>query len=271
MGRLQRKEVSISMASVLSNNISGGKITDCYPDPCYRCKETKFHICQDGDDLVAFCANEKCLKQDSDRSKEDARAEYLKRIERNEFGQIITGAEKFRMGSSYKNACLANWVAHLSVQSAVQYWTTNSKPFLISMGSPGTGKTYAAAAILNLLFEKKEEVYYTTHRRFIEEIHRAIEEGKSQHSVTDKISYKKFLILDDLGSATCTEWQKEMLLELIDRRYSNKDKTFITTNLSEKQLYEFLGDRTASRIFDKRNEIFTLWTEDNRRNPEFND
>jgi DNA replication protein DnaC len=134
------------------------------------------------------------------------------------------------------------------------------------MGNPGTGKTYLSASILNLLFEKKEEVFYTTHRRFIEEIHKAIEEGKTQHSVIDRLSYKKYLIFDDLGSSKCTEWQNEMVLELIDRRYSNENKTLITTNLNKKQISDILGERTASRIFDKKNETLEFWAKDQRQN-----
>jgi DNA replication protein DnaC len=254
------------MESVSNNNILGGKCTKTYPIPCFRCKGIFYHICKDGDDWVSFCGNQDCLNEDSNASKSIARDEYQKRVEKNDHGQSMTGAEKFNLGSSYKHACLSKWMADRVIQNIVNSWIKDYKPFLVLMGNPGTGKTYLSASILNLLFEKKEEVFYTTHRRFIEEIHKAIEEGKTQHSVIDRLSYKKYLIFDDLGSSKCTEWQNEMVLELIDRRYSNENKTLITTNLNKKQISDILGERTASRIFDKKNETLEFWAKDQRQN-----
>jgi DNA replication protein DnaC len=267
-GKILRKPVTLSMENVSNNGIYGGLVCETYPIPCYRCSGKKFHLWRDGDDYICFCANDACLKEDSEASKEIDRIERAKRLERNEHGQIMTGAEKFRLGLSYKNACLAKWIAPKAYQSITNLWLTDRKSFLIVMGNPGTGKTFLSASVLNYLFEKKEEVFYTTHRRFIEEIHRAIEEGKTQHSVIDKMAYKKFLIIDDLASATCTEWQVEMLLELIDRRYSDKLKTLITTNLDKNGLKETLGGRTYSRLFDYNNQFLEFWTEDNRLNEE---
>lgn len=256
------------MENVSNNNILGGKCTYEYPIPCSRCNGKFYHICRDGDDWVSFCGNEKCSKEISEASKAIAREEYVRRQEKNEYGVVITGAEKFMMGSDYKNACLARWTAPREFQSIASSWIKDLKPFLVVMGSKGVGKTFLSAAILNLLFEQKDEVYYTTHRRFIEEIQRGIEEGKTQHSIIDKISYKKYLIIDDLGAARCSDWQQEMILELIDRRYSNQDKTLITTNLNKNQISEVLGERTASRMFDYKNAKLEFWTKDKRQNPD---
>jgi DNA replication protein DnaC len=269
MGKLKISPVSMSMANVSNDKRFGGLITLDYPVPCFRCQKKVFHICKDGDDWVAFCSNNKCLNDDCLASRAIANTEYAKKKEKNEYGQVITGAEKFGMGSSYKNACLAKWVAPRSCQDIANFWMKDFKPFLVVMGNPGTGKTYLSAAILNMLFENKNEVLYTTHRRFIEEIHRAIEDGKTQHSVIEKYSNKKYLIIDDLGAATCTDWQKEMILELIDRRYSDQCKTMITSNLNEKQIKEMLGQRTSSRLFDQKNAFLQFWTNDNRQDPEY--
>lgn len=267
-GKLKIQPVSLLMENVSDNGIFGGLCTKDYPKPCIRCKGTFFHICEDGDDWVSFCGNLSCLKEDSDASKAIAREEYARKQEKNEYGVVVTGAEKFMMGSSYKNACLARWTAPRESQAIASTWIKDQKPFLVVMGSKGTGKTYLSAALLNLLFEQKNEVYYTTHRRFIEEIQRGIEDGKTQHSIIDKISYKKYLIIDDIGAAKCSEWQQEMLLELIDRRYSNQDKTLITTNLNMKQIGEVLGERTSSRMFDYKNAKLEFWSSDKRLNPQ---
>lgn len=271
LGKLRIQPVSLSTEFVSNKEKLGGLFTTKYPIPCDRCNGSNFHICNDGDDLVAFCANEKCLSDDCTISKEITREEYLKRQERNDHGQIMTGAEKFGMGSSYKHACLVKWVAPESLQKIVVSWFNDARPFLVVMGNPGTGKTFLSAAILNYLFEKKQEVCYTTHRRFIEEIHRALEDGKTQHSVIDKYSYKKYLIIDDLGAATCSEWQQEMLLELLDRRYSDRLKTLVTSNLNRDQIKSDFGIRTHSRLFDQKNAIFEVWGNDKRQDASFSE
>ncbi len=257
------------MENVSNNGIMGGKSTNNYPIPCIRCTGNFFHLCKDGDDWVSFCGNDKCFQEDCEASKAISREEHKRKIERNEYGQEMTGAEKFMMGSSYKNACLSKWLADRSVHNIVNSWIKDFKPFLVALGSKGTGKTFLSASILNLLFEKKEEVHYTTHRRFIEEIHRAIEEGKTQHSVIEKIASKKYLIIDDLGATRSTEWQQEMILDLIDRRYSNGDKTLITSNLNKKEINDILGERTSSRIFDHKNAYLEFWTTDKRQYPDY--
>lgn len=182
---------------------------------------------------------------------------------------LQTGAEKFHLGRAYHQATLAKWIGQPDQHEIVSKWLTNQKPFLTLLGSPGTGKTYLAAAILNYLFDKGQEIAYITHRRFIEEIHFAMQDGKTQHSVLPRYSEKKYLIFDDLGSATCTDWQQEMILELVDRRYSDKQKTLITSNFTKDDLRIKLGKRTASRLMDIQNEVMEFWSTDRRTDPNF--
>lgn len=204
------------------------------------------------------------MKDDSEANKSKILKEFSNPKERNENGVIISGAEKFRLGFNYNNACLSSWRCPPQEQEKVSSWMKNAKPFLVMLGGCGTGKTYLCAAILNYYHEHDREIFYTTHRRFIEEIHRGIENGKTQHSVVNKMAEKECLILDDLGASQCTEWQQEMILELIDQRYSNARKTFITTNLTREEIKQRLGFRTESRIFDKNNQVINSWVEDCR-------
>lgn len=236
---------------------------------CKRCNKSEFTFCRDGDSYICFCLDSKCLKEDKEASKSKARQDKEKLVERNGMGIAMTGAEKFAVGMRYRTASVSSWVADQKHILSVYEWKSNEKPFLIITGRPGTGKTYAAAGILNYLFEKKFEVFFTTHRRFIQTLQEGIQDGNNQYFSIDKFSYKDFLIFDDLGSSTCSEWQKEMILELIDRRYSNKKKTLITTNFTKEEFSRFLGERTSSRILSSINEIIELPNEDRRENLEY--
>ena len=75
------------------------------------------------------------------------------------------------------------------------------------------------------------------------------------------------LVIDDLGSEPVYKnVTEEYLLMIINRRATNEFPTIITTNLTQEQLLDRYGDRTLSRINDKRRGIFLeLKGEDLRR------
>jgi IstB-like ATP binding protein len=228
---------------------------------CPRCKKSLFALFKEHFRYVCYCLEPACLTADRDASLAKKRGDAPKPKE--------TGAQKFHLGRTFHGAVLSKWIGDDKDKKRIQEWMTNAKPFLLVMGSPGTGKTYLSAAVLNFLHDGGNELAYVTHRRFIEEIHHAMQDGKTQHSVLPRYADKRFLILDDLGSATCTEWQQEMILELIDRRYGDKAKTVITTNFNKDELRLKLGPRTASRLLDSHNEVMEFWSTDRRNNPKF--
>ena len=58
------------------------------------------------------------------------------------------------------------------------------------------------------------------------------------------------LILDDLGAEKPSDWVKEQLYVIINRRYENMLPTIITTNCTMNELKDRIGERTASRIIE---------------------
>lgn len=263
-GEIKSEPVLLSDSLVSIDKLMGGKFCDNYPNACTRCKNTAHYICADGDYLIVFCADNQCLKIDSEVSKVRANKERLKAPSRDGKGNIVTGADKFKLGSMFKNASLARWMCDDNAMRIVNAWLHDTSSFLVILGNTGTGKTFLCASILNFFEEQKREIHYTNQRRFMSDIQKGFGENVTHEYSIDKISYKNILILDDLGAATNTEWQKEMLLDLIDKRYSFKKKTLITSNLNKDQLYELLGNRIASRILSKENHFLEIWQDDQR-------
>src|ERR1700733_3134866 len=140
---------NLSTEFVSLDKTCGGLITNNFPVPCDRCKKTVFCICKDGDDYIAFCNTDSCLEEDCAASRKIANEERIKNVERNKNGVVVTGAEKFHLGSGFTNACLSKWMASKTAQNSVSQWMKNDSPFLIILGNPGTGKTYASASVLN--------------------------------------------------------------------------------------------------------------------------
>lgn len=235
-----------------------------YPIGCPRCKGHNVNLAKDGNYFIVFCQNQDCLKADSEASKSQARKYYLTQQERDNRGLVITGAKKYNLGKLYENACLSKWTAPQKCQSIVNNWINNQNPFLVCTGGTGTGKTFLCSSVLNYLYEKHKEVEFTSHRQFIQRIQEYINDGKGQYQFIKKIADKEWLIFDDLGSAANTCWQQEMILELVDMRYSNQKKTLITTNLTPDEMVDCLGERVFSRLFEKNNMKIELWTADRR-------
>jgi DNA replication protein DnaC len=249
----------LSQADIKESDIvKGGLITKNLPFECPICKGTYAFLCQDGDDWLAFCGENVCMKAQSIASKMKIKPQ----------DQRETGAKRFSMGSTYHNADFPQWLTNPTNYKTVLEWTSNKSPFLITLGGVGTGKSYMCACILNYLYAQKKNVYYTNHRRFISDIQAPISEGKSSDEIVHRFMYQDILIFDDLGSGTNTDWQKEKILDVIDHRYSHNMKTVITSNFDRLALKDFVGARTVSRLFDNKNTILDMQGLDRRNQPE---
>lgn len=56
------------------------------------------------------------------------------------------------------------------------------------------------------------------------------------------------LLLDDVGTASVSDWSRSRVFALIDARWLSGLPTILTTNLTAAQLAQHLGDRAASRL-----------------------
>ena len=233
-----------------------------YPHKCPNCGSKRVYLCPDGDEFIVCCLTKACRDENVTESKRIAREEANK--ERNRYGDLMSGAEKFNMGARYKNAHFMKLTAPEYVQKNVMSWVNDGDKSLIYTGNTGCGKTYLCACALNHLFELKKEAYYITHRRLVSQMQQAIQDNREAYEVIRKLSYQRYLILDDIGSAANTDWQKEMLLELIDIRYNKQLPTMYTSNLNFEDMKKTMGDRIVSRLFDKDNIKIESWSPDRR-------
>lgn len=168
------------------------------------------------------------------------------------------------MQSRFENACLAEWIAPEKHKNDVLNWMKNGKNFLVLLGFPGVGKTYFCAALLNYFWDQGLDVHYTISRHFFQKIQEAIRENGNQYYVIQNLAEKEILIIDDIGAGTNTEWQQEMLLELIDLRYNSQKPTVITSNLKYDEIKEILGARIYSRLRASENLMLGMWEKDRR-------
>lgn len=105
---------------------------------------------------------------------------------------------------------------------------------LILYGSTGTGKTYAAAVMVNEILRKenpKTDKLYSCFITKCETIKQNILARHNDAEVFGKLASVDLLVLDDFGTQNDTNFMMELMQKIVDARYNNCKPTIITTNI----------------------------------------
>jgi len=71
---------------------------------------------------------------------------------------------------------------------------------------------------------------------------------KTEKQVLDKLRTVDLLILDEVGVQFGTETEKILFYQIINGRYENVLPTILISNLDEKRLSEYIGERCIDRL-----------------------
>lgn len=122
---------------------------------------------------------------------------------------------------------------------------THDKSFMIQ-GKTGTGKTHLLYAWANSHKIPQNAIWGV-----LDALNKIKAEMLDNSSDTfERLKSVKFLLLDDLGEAEYSQYEKTVLFRIINYRYENDLPVGITTNLPLGTLEELLGDRTISRLIE---------------------
>lgn len=126
-------------------------------------------------------------------------------------------------------------------------WCDEPSPFLVLVGEPGRGKTYAATAVGRRLAGSR--AWITRYRFAPRWMVVASAFGSPAEVAYVEALRSRVLILDDVGAARDPgERELERLTTLLVERLNEGSPTIITTNASRDRLAELLGDRVVSRL-----------------------
>ena len=122
-------------------------------------------------------------------------------------------------------------------------------------GPPGTGKSLLACILLNeILLRRARSGRFINLSRYFQELRATYSQENERYGQASQIMKElnnvPFLVIDDFGVERGTDWEKEMLYDLIDARYGEERFTIVTTNQSLKEMEDFSGGRILSRLVE---------------------
>lgn len=121
---------------------------------------------------------------------------------------------------------------------------------IILAGNPGCGKTHLSLALANNLLKKKgKKVLYISYVKAILEIKQNTVNQDQYKALMDKYKTVEVLFIDDFLKGKTTEFDINVLFEIIDYRYINKKPMIISTERCIDEILDF-DQAIGSRLWD---------------------
>jgi len=125
---------------------------------------------------------------------------------------------------------------------------------LLFMGPAGVGKTHLAVSIIRELSEKGFAAVFYEFGSLLKEIQDSYNpvSKSSELKVLAPVYQADVLVLDELGATVPTEWVRDTMYQIINKRYNDRKLTIFTTNYSDKgnELEERVTYRLRSRLYE---------------------
>jgi DNA replication protein DnaC len=201
--------------------------------------------------------------------------------------------ERSQIPSLYRNASFENFnitspdlrAAVLAVKKYADDFPNDTRPGLLLIGEPGTGKTHLAVSALRRIMEKGFECLFCDYQNLLDRIRSGYDAASNS---ADKEAYRvaldsDVLLLDDLGAHRVTDWVEDTVTAIVTYRCNNRKPLVATTNLPDpdagsviiqrsgldkpeyrRTLAEHIGTRARSRLFEMCTVVRIHHTEDYR-------
>jgi DNA replication protein DnaC len=157
----------------------------------------------------------------------------------------------------------------------VQTWLGGYKPGakgrgLVIHGAVGRGKTHLLVGLLrDLIIHHGASARFIEFSRLLASLKQAYSERRSEAPVFDELADADVLAIDELGKGRLSDWELQVIDEVISRRYNAMALTLATTNFRPgaatgaeapnaavvDQNPQTLGDRVGDRVYSRLREM----------------
>jgi DNA replication protein DnaC len=122
-------------------------------------------------------------------------------------------------------------------------------------GQPGTGKTLLGCIMLNeLILHRGRAGRYINLSKHFQRLRDTYSEESDSYGRTwpliQELCDVPYLMIDDIGVQRGTDWEREMLYDLVDSRYGDERFTVATTNQPLEELQQVADRRVYSRLME---------------------
>ncbi|MAH48463.1 hypothetical protein CMI37_21740 [Candidatus Pacearchaeota archaeon] len=151
--------------------------------------------------------------------------------------------------------------AEAAVKAAQAFVSLEGPAILVLIGAWGTGKTHLAEAVAREWLHRGRTCRYDYVPDLLDELRSTFNSDGDDtvHGLMNMRHAASLLILDDLGVVAATPFAQEKLTALVDQRYRQGTRLLVTTNLSSEQMAENVGERIASRLWDRDEVVDTVY------------
>lgn len=120
----------------------------------------------------------------------------------------------------------------------------------IFCGKPGTGKTHLAVGIALVAMSHHHTAQFTTVMRAIRRVKDSWRKDscKSESDVIAQLVDTDLLILDEVGVQFGSEFEKNLMFDILNERYESHRPTLLLSNLNPDEVRAFLGERVYDRL-----------------------
>lgn len=170
-------------------------------------------------------------------------------------------AEACLPGGRFKAAALGslNWkrIAPARTRASVQLYAQKLDEMLaqgvglMMVGGVGTGKTHVAVGLVKLAAGMGVDARFAVVPDLLARIKATYGGGRraeTESAIVEELSTVQFLALDDVGAEQPTDWVRERLYTIVNRRYNAGLPIVTTSNEDEELLAKKLGRRIVSRL-----------------------
>ena len=218
-----------------------------------------------------------CMTVKKNELEEQENLKYIRQEEERRHRRWMGKIKTALIPERFKDRTLNSYIAKTSDQkTALAFAKEYAENFdqvmktgrsAIFVGKVGTGKTHLAVGIALSIMEQQRSPLFTTVQRLVRRVKdswRTKEETESE--VIEAFASPDLLILDEIGVQFGSEFEKQILFDVLNERYEKLKPSILLSNIPREQLGEYLGERVTDRLRENGGKMIPFDWDSHRRN-----